>query len=287
MTAFEVAWRVAAAGGVAYLCIVALLYLGQRRLIYLPDRTVPDPAQSGVPEMTARQIQSSDGLSLLAWHRPPARPGRPTIVYFHGNACHIGVRAEKVKPYLDAGYGVLLPAYRGYSGNPGKPSETLLYADAEAGLRFLEGKGADGLVLYGESLGSGVAVEMARRHPVRALVLEAPFTSTADVGRVRYPFLPIRLLVIDRFDSKAKIERIDVPLLIVHGEKDRIVPVGLGRALFDAAREPKEARFIPEARHNDLYDHGMAPLVLDFLERHLPQSATVNRNSPNAPAPND
>ncbi len=247
------------------------LWLGQRRLIYLPDRVVPEPAIAGVPEMAVVELATADGLRLSAWHRPPAHDGLATLVYFHGNAGHLGMRGSKIRPYLDAGYGVLLPAYRGFSGNPGQPTEAGLYADGEAALDFLAGAGspAGRLVLYGESLGSGVAVELATRHHIAALVLEAPFTSIADVGQHRFPLFPVRRIVADRFGSAAKIARIEAPLLLVHGTSDGIVPTRFGQALFEAAAEPKEGHFIDGAHHNDLYDFGTAERVLEFLARRV------------------
>lgn len=254
-----------------YGTLFALLALLQRRLIYHPDGTRPEPARAGVPEMATVALPTADGLSLLAWHRPPRTPDLPTLVYFHGNAGHLGCRGLKLRPYLDAGLGVLLPAYRGFSGNPGRPTEAGLYRDAEAALAFLEGLGVPHhrLVLYGESLGSAVAVEMALEHEALALVLEAPIASLAEIGRYRFPLFPVGAIVLDRFDSKAKIAHVAVPVLIVHGGRDRVVPERFGRALFAQAREPKEARFITAAGHNDLYEHGMAEIVLDFLSRRL------------------
>ena len=264
----QLAFALAAAVG-GYGTLLALLMLGQRRLIYHPDPTVPEPARAGVPDVEPVSLATRDGLQLLAWHKAPRDGLLPTLVYFHGNAGHLGCRGAKIRSYLDAGLGVLLPAYRGYSGNAGKPSEAGLYDDAEAALDFLKARGIEGtrLVLYGESLGSAVAVEMARRHGARALVLEAPLTSVAEVGRHRFPLFPVHRVLMDRFDSKAKIGALRLPVLIVHGGRDLVIPQRFGRALYAAAVEPKEAHFIPEAGHNDLYEHGMAELVLSFLAR--------------------
>ncbi|MFQ5984928.1 MAG: alpha/beta hydrolase [Alphaproteobacteria bacterium] len=255
----------------SYGLIVGSLYLAQRRLLYFPDRSQPDLARSGVPEMEEVRLATDDGLELLAWYRP-AEQGRPTLVFFHGNAGHIGDRGGKVRPYLDAGLGVLLVSWRGYGGNPGRPTEEGLYADGRAALGFLDAAGVPAwrVVLYGESLGGGVAVRMAAEREVGALVLEAPFTSVADVAARHYWYLPARRLLRDRFDAAARIARVRAPILVLHGERDAVVPVALGRALFAKAPEPKEARFYPEAGHNDLHHSGVAKAVLDFLTRHLP-----------------
>lgn len=259
----------AIAGALAgcYGLALGALWLGQRRLIYLPDRVVPERARAGAEDMAEVTLTTADGLALLAWYRAPREPGKPCLVYFHGNSGHLGMRAGKVRPYLDAGYGVLLPAWRGFSGNPGRPTEAGFYADGEAALAYLEshGIGAPRRVLYGESLGTGVAVEMALRHGALAVVLEAPFTSVPDVGRHRFPIFPIKAMVADRFDSLAKIATIDAPLLVFHGSADRVVPPRFGRRLFEAAAEPKRAHVIEGAGHNDLYDFGAAERVLEFL----------------------
>lgn len=256
-----------------YLLILVLLFVFQRNLLYFPSKERPRPEAFGLAGVVAPvELTTEDGLTLLAWHRPPARHGLPTVVYFHGNGGHIGHRAGKVAIFIEAGFGVLLAEYRGYGGNPGRPSEAGLYRDGRAARDFLRRRGVpDGrMVVYGESLGAGVAVQMATETRAAALVLEAPFTSIAAVAQSHYPFVPAYWLVLDRFDSLAKIGRAGAPLLLLHGERDRIVPPRFGRALFAAASEPKEARFFPAAGHNDLYEHGAGNAVLDFLRRRVP-----------------
>jgi hypothetical protein len=254
-----------------YALVIALLYVKQRSLLYHPDQTVPDPATSGVPEMTALRIPVDDGLELLAWWRAPRDAGSPVLLVLHGNAGHIGDRAEKVRDYLDAGYGVLLLSYRYNAGTGGEPSEANLFADARAGMAFLarESVAADRIVLYGESLGSGIAVAIATEYPVAALVLEAPYSSMADMAQHHYWYLPSRWLVQDKYDSISRIGEVSAPLLVIHGGDDTVIPQKYGRRLFDAAREPKQAHYLRQARHNDLLDYGMAPLVIEFLERHV------------------
>lgn len=254
--------------GGGYALIAGLMFAFQRRLIYLPDRTPSTPAASGVPEMTPVEYRTADALALTGWYAPPPEPEAPLLVYFHGNAGSIADRAEKVRPFLDAGFGVLLAGYRGYGGNPGRPSETGLLADARAALDHLAEAGIapQRTILYGESLGSGVAVALAAERPLGALVLEAPFTSIVDVAAGAYPWLPVRLAMIDRFNSLARIKSVAAPTLILHGERDRTVPVRLGRHLLDHADEPKTGVFFPEAGHTDLHDHGAVDDVMRFLE---------------------
>lgn len=253
-----------------YAVVITLLYFGQRRLMYLPDRARPDPTLAGAPELAEVALATSDGLSLLAWYRPAA-DGRPTLVYFHGNAGSLALRADKVRPFLEAGYGVLLPSYRGYSGNPGRPDEQGLYRDGRAALAFLADNGvpADRIALYGESLGTGVAVQLATEGRVGALVLEAPFTSMAAAAQYHYPWVPAIWLVRDRFDNLNKIKRVHAPVLIVHGDADQVVPTAMSRRLYEAAEEPKSFKILNGAGHDNNHDFGLAAETLAFLGRHL------------------
>lgn len=260
------------AGVVVYVGLVGGLYLVQRHLMYFPAGSTPKPAEAGVPEMSEVTVTTEDGLGLIAWYRPPQTPDGPVIVFFHGNAGHIGYRGGKIRPYIDAGFGVLLMSYRGYGGNPGKPTEAGLNRDGRAALEFLSNHGVPSqrAVLYGESLGSGVAVQMATERPVGGVVLEAPFTSVADVAAASFFFVPARYLVRDRFDSLGKIDAIRAPLLILHGERDSTVPVRFGRRLFAAARQPKTSHFYPRGGHNDLYDLGAGAEVVAFVRGLFP-----------------
>lgn len=245
---------------------VAGLFTFQRKLVFRPFGRPDLPARAGVPELAAVAVTAADGVASVAWWAPPPRPGRPTVVLFHGNSGHLGHRAGKARTFLDAGMGVVLASYRGFAGSRGTPSEQGLYADARAVLDWLEARGvrASGIVLYGESLGSGVAVQMATERRVAAVVLEAPFTSVPDVGARRYPFMPVRLLARDRFDNLAKIGAVGAPLLIIHGVRDRIVPVAMGRRLFAAASQPKEMIEIPQGSHCNCFDGGRIPRILSF-----------------------
>jgi hypothetical protein len=161
--------------------------------------------------------------------------------------------------------------YRGYGGNAGTPSESGLVADGAAALDFLDGEGIapNRLVIYGESLGSGVAVFLAAQREVASLILEAPFTSVAEVAQHHYSFIPASALLRDRFDSRAKIGNVRVPILVLHGERDRVVPLRYGRALFDVAPDPKELWLSREAGHEDLVRYGALEAVLDFLRRRV------------------
>ena len=255
-----------AVNGNRRLLVCVILLVTGCNPIYHPDGA-PSPAAADAAGMLVVGYGTEDGLALDGWYRA-SRVGKRTLVYFHGNAGHLGDRAALVQPYLRAGYGVLLAGYRGYGGNPGRPDEAGFYADGRAALEWLAGMDVppDRIVLFGESLGTGVAVQMAVEYPVSGLVLQSPFTSVVDVGQDKMPWLPISLLMTDRFDSLSKIDRIAAPLLMIHGDADRVVPVRFGRRLFEAAPEPKTAHFVPGAGHNDLPGFGISGMVLEFLD---------------------
>lgn len=263
-----------------YALVVAVFFFGQRRLIYQPHRQTEVPGAWGAGALSTVLCRTEDGLELAGWYRaPPHEPqgtGGALVVLFHGNAGHLGLRADKARAMLEAGHGVLLAGYRGYGGNPGTPSEQGLLTDGRAWLDFLTREGVSGsrLVLWGESLGGGIAVRLATERRVRAVILEAAFTSLTDVAASLYPWLPVRSMLLDRYDSLPRIGELRAPLLIVHGERDRIVPVKFGRALFDAAAEPKQAYWAEEGGHNDLSRYGLLEAAVDFLGR-LRRSETV------------
>jgi len=260
-------WGSFAAAIGAYGLILGSTFAAQRKLLYYPSSERPTPTESGVSEMAEVSLNTEDGHALLAWHRSPVDAAFPTLVYFHGNSGHIGMRADKVRPYLKAGLGVLLTTWRGYSGNPGAPSEEGLYSDGRSALAYLEAIGiaSKQTVLYGESLGTGVVVQLACERTPGAVVLEAPYSSIPDVAQARLRLMPAKSLILDRFESKKKIADVRAPVLIAHGARDRTIPLRFGEQLFKVAVEPKKLHIYPEAGHNDLYDYGMAELVLDFL----------------------
>ncbi len=261
-----------------YLGLLVLLFLAQRALIYHPTNVVPEPAQYGASDMQVVRIPTADGITLYCWWRAPSRNDGATFLYFHGNAGNVGDRAFKVRHYLNAGYGVLLVGYRYNSGAGGRPSEEGLYTDGEAAYAFLRAQGvpSDRIVVYGESLGSGVATHIATTREVGAVILEAPYTSIGDVAQTHYWYVPARWLILDRFDSLDRIGRLQAPLLVLHGEGDAVIPVEFGRKLFAAAPQPKEGHFVPGGGHADLYDFGIDRIVVDFLQRHLALKAAAD-----------
>lgn len=253
----------------AYGLLVLALGLLQRKLMYFPDAQPFVPVAWALPELEPLPVATADGLSLLSWYRAPYAQGKPTVVFFQGNAGHLGHRDYKIKPWLNEGYGVLLVGYRGYGGNTGAPSEQGLYRDARAAIDSVLAKGAavGSLVFYGESLGTGVATQMATEYQAAGLVLESPFTAMTDVGAERFPWVPVRWILIDRYETLTKIASVHMPLLLLHGERDAVVPVKFGRQVFAAANPPKHAAYFPQAGHNDVYTAEAQRQVIDFMAR--------------------
>lgn len=220
-----------------------LMHNFEAQLVYFPGPPPEEtPADDGLAYEDVR-LTTSDGVELAAWFMPgEAGPAGGAVVFSHGNAGNIAGRIPGARAFLEAGFAVLLYDYRGYGASTGTPSEEGTYKDAEAAYDWLvKQRGFDpaGLVSYGESLGGGVAIELARRRPVAAVFVENTFTSLPDVGARLYPYLPVRLLATIRYASIEKVGELGVPLLVAHSPGDDVVPFELGRALFDAAREPK------------------------------------------------
>lgn len=268
-----------------YGLVVGTLHVFQRRILFVPGTTPPDRAEAGVPDMREVDLRTVDGLRIRSWYRP-ATPGLPTLIYFQGNAGTMAGRGFKARPLMDHGYGLLMVGYRGYGGNPGHPSEAGLIEDGRAALAFLAGDGvgiAD-TVLYGESLGSGVAVALAAEAPEGgapgAIILEAPFTSIVELAAARYWFAPVRLLLKDRFETLSIISRVHAPTLILHGERDGLIDVDHARRLHEAANEPKRLRLFNDGRHSNLYDHGALEAVVEFLDAMWDRSQAAPRVTP-------
>lgn len=251
------------------LFLLLLIYFFQDYLIYFPEKDVLSPKESGVPEMQTIKLQTDDGLKLTAWYYSSPQPHMPTILYLHGNAGHIGHRAMLIRSYLNQGYGVLLLTYRGFSGNPGTPSEEGLYKDARAAIQFLHEQGISDecLVLFGESLGGAVAIQMATEYKnLGAIILQSPFTTLADIGQYHYPFFPVKWLIKDKFASIEKINLIHCPVLVIIAKNDNIVPPAYSRKLFDAILTPKRLLEVPGKGHNSLDE----PVdVIRFLENYV------------------
>ncbi|HJT08428.1 MAG TPA: alpha/beta hydrolase [Stellaceae bacterium] len=248
----------------AYVLVGCSLYGIQRSLVFHPRQGVPEQAEAA--GMVPVKATAADGVTVVHWYAP-AQPGQATVVLFHGNGGTVTALGSWATALRARGLGVVLADYRGYSGNPGMPSEEGLYADARAILDWVAAHGIDDrhTVLLGWSLGTGIAVQMAIERPVAGVVLLAPYTSIVDVGARRYPIFPVSLLMRDRFDSMSKIAGVHAPVMVVTGERDLVVPPDMGHALFAAAHEPKRALFLPETGHLITPSTALAA-VAGFLE---------------------
>ena len=255
-----------------YIAIAGTLFLLQRRMIFVPDTARPDPMLCGVPEVVVVPLMSGDGTPLYAWTIPAPADGM-TVLYLHGNAGSVGGRSVRIRRFMSLGWGVYMPEYRGYGGNSGDPTEAGLMFDARAALAALRARGvpAARTVIWGESLGTGLAVQLAAETRVAAVILESPYTSMVDLARGRYWFLPVAWLVRDPFDSLSRIALVTAPILIIQGGLDAIVPPAMGRALLAAANAPKELLFVAEAGHNDLMQFGAMEAVAAFVRKHAGQ----------------
>ena len=262
------------------LVLSALMLIFERKLIYFPQREHDvTPRQLGLAfeDLT---LTAEDGVRIHALYLPPPGEPRWTVLFAHGNGGNLSHRLDRAL-FLQSklGAAVLLFDYRGYGRSEGSPDEEGTYRDARAAHRWLvEEKRVppDRLVIFGESLGSAVALDLALARPSRALVLESPFASVPAMARAVYPFLPLWPLVRTRYDNEAKAPRLSVPLLVLHGDRDDVVPFEQGRRVFAAAPEPKRFYTIPGASHNDTYLVGGEAYwnaVRDFLETLPPSSA--------------
>lgn len=254
----------------AYFGIVAYLYVAQRSMLYMPANKGLTPEALGLDGVERHVLPTPDGETIVLWHAPPL-DGKPTILFLHGNAGEIGDRDERLRVYRQAGFGICFVSYRGFGGSTGSPTEQGTLLDAETAYLWLREQGVSGstIALVGESLGTGIAVQLATRHEVGAVALEAPYTSTADVASLTYWWLPVSLLMKDQYRSIDHIAEVSAPLLIMHGDADEIIPVSFGKRLFEAAREPKELYLVPGGLHDAIHDEATWMREIDFFERHI------------------
>lgn len=256
---------VASAALLAYGAVVLALYVGQDRLLFPASAERRAATEAGLPRFRDVVIETRDGERLVAWWVPP-EPGRALLLFFHGNGGSLWNRRERARLLTEDGRGLLLVSYRGYSGSTGSPSEEGLRLDAEAAYRFLGSYEPRRIVLYGESLGTGVAIGLATAQRVGGLILDAPYTSIADVARGTYWFVPVDLLLRHPFRSIDSIAKVGAPLLVLHGEQDGIIPIALSERLFAAASEPKRFVRLPGVDHVSVLERGGLAEVRRFLD---------------------
>src|SRR5882757_4658691 len=249
-----------------YACGLAALFFAQRSFLFpIPTAARTTPQAAGFPEAEEHVLATADGEKVIVWH-VPARPGHPVILYFHGNGDFLAGFFGRFRELIADGTGVIALSYRGYAGSSGQPSERGLLLDAAAAYAFATARySADKIVVWGFSLGTGVAVALAAEAPVGKLILEAPYTSIADVAASAFPIFPVRLVIKDPFHSDQRIARVNAPLLVMHGVRDAMIPIAFGERLFAQAHEPKQFVRLPDGGHNDLDAHGATETVRQFI----------------------
>jgi fermentation-respiration switch protein FrsA (DUF1100 family) len=255
----------ALAGIFALIFVIARLL--HRYFIYIPDRTRVAPKDVGLPGIQEVTFKGTGGVTLIAWYLP-ARPGKPTLLYFTGNAGNVANRAGKIARIGSDGFGVFMLNYRGYGGSEGWPSEAKITADALLAYDCLRAQGVSpqDIVAYGESLGTAVATRLVLQREVTALVLEAAFTSAVDVGKLLWPGFPLGAIMIDQYRTIDRIGEVRVPLFMIHGGRDTVIPLDHARHVYHAANEPKSIAVLPLADHNDLFERGAWSDVREFLD---------------------
>lgn len=249
-----------------YLAGLVVLYVRQREMLFpIPPvgRTAPDAA--GLPEAEEHVLITSDGEKVIIWH-VPAKSGRPLILYFPGNGDFLAGRISRFKAMTADGTGLVALSYRGYAGSSGAPSEQGLLRDAEAAYAFTIARyEAERIAVWGFSLGTGVAVALASERRVGKLILEAPYTSTADIAAASFWYVPVPLLMRDPFRSDERIARVTVPLLVMHGTNDFAISIVFGERLFALANEPKRFVSMAGGGHDDLDQFGAVETARDFI----------------------
>jgi len=249
----------------AYGALLAALCLCERALLYHPNPTRIAPAAAGLPQAEEVLLETDDGEKLVAWHVIPQHD-KPIVLYFHGNGEIISWQAPRFRSLVSDGTGLLAPSYRGYGGSTGQPTETGLHRDAAAAYAFAAARySPQRIAVWGHSIGTGVAVALAAERPIARLILEAPFTSTADLAARIFPFVPVRLLMRDQFRSDERISDVRAPVLVMHGAQDDAIPIAHGERLYQLVRGPKKFVRFPNGGHIELDAQGAMDAVHAFL----------------------
>src|SRR6266403_2901880 len=258
-------WLIALAS-IGYLGGLVALFLLQRSFLFpVPQAERTAPAAAGFPQAEEHLLTTADGEKVIVWH-VAAKPGHPVILYFHGNGDFLAGFFGRFRDLVSDGTGIVALSYRGYAGSSGKPTERGVLADAAAAYAFTTARySADRIVVWGFSLGTGVAVAIAAEQPVGKLILEAPYTSIADVAASAFPIFPVRFVMRDPFHSDARIARVKAPLLIMHGARDPTIPIAFGERLFALAHEPKQFVRFPDGGHDNLDNYGAIETARHFI----------------------
>ena len=250
-----------------YFLILIFLYFYQRNLMYHPSENNYSNDQLTV-QIEKVRVDTEDGIELLGWYHNKDIGRYKTILYFHGNAGSLENRIHKLNHFKEMDVNFLIIAWRGFSGNKGKPSEKGLYEDGRSAINWLLNKGIkeENIIIYGESLGTGVATHLSQKRKFAGIILETPFTSMIDAAKKFYPYIPVSLLLKDKFNIKDKIKNVTVPVLVMHGESDQIVPFFMGKKIYEVANDPKYSYFTKHDNHMMEYDENLVKALNSFLK---------------------
>ena len=254
---------------VIYLILLTLIYINQRKLLYLPSENnyLDDPINFTYNEFF---IEVDKDVKIKSWLIEKDLKKYKTILFLHGNAGNLFNRSYKLNRLNELNLNVLIISWRSFSGNPGKPNETNLYGDAKKAVKWLNERGVEtkNIILYGESLGTGVATEIGQTNKFNSIILESPYTSMIKAAKIYYPYLPVKFLLKDKYDSEKKIKNIKTPILIMHGKKDNIVPFYMGKKLFETANEPKKFLQIEEDDHMLSFNDNLLLEIKNFINKY-------------------
>jgi len=252
-----------------YAYSAALLYQSQSRMFNQPRTEKPDKAQWGAEDLKTVHVTTEDGLALSGWYASPVNKDLPVIVFFHGNGQHIGTSyKDRMDFFVKRGHGLLMVEYRGYGGHAGIVHEQGLYRDAQAFVKWLHDEQSVAycdMVFFGESLGTSLAVHLAAINHPRTVILLAPFSSIFHMVQDKYFYMPVQVLLKDQYRNDLKIKNINAPLLIVHGEKDKIVPIKYGKSLYEQAIQPKAFFSFAQGNHINLFGSEAREQIVDFM----------------------
>ena len=254
---------------IIYLILLTFIYLNQRNLLYLPSENnyLDDKIKFEYEEYF---IEVEQNIKLKSWLIKKDFKKYKTLLFFHGNAGNLFNRSYKLNRFNELDLNVLIISWRGFSGNSGQPTEINLYEDSRKAVKWLNDKGvsSENIILYGESLGTGVAVELGQSNKFNSIILESPYTSMEKAAKIYYPYLPIKYLLKDKYNSEKKIKKINIPILIMHGEKDHIIPFHMGKKLFETANSPKEFLAITNDDHMLTFDDKLLSEIKKFIEKY-------------------
>ena len=252
---------------VIYASVLVLLFIFQRNLMYHPNENnyFSDKLEVDIEKV---KIKTSDNIDLLGWFHKKDLKRLKTIVYFHGNAGKLENRIHKLNHFKDMDVNFLIIAWRGFSGNEGKPSEEGLYIDGNSAIMWLKNLGLseEDIVIYGESLGTGIATEIAQNNNFAGLILETPFTSMIEAAKNFYPYIPVSLILKDKYKNNLKIKNVNIPVLVMHGETDQIVPFWMGEKIYEIANQPKYSYFTKYDDHMMEFDENLVLALKAFIK---------------------